>query len=1007
MSEQVPFTVVATFAYQSEYEDDLNFDKGQVITVTNVEDEEWYYGEYEDGSKSGIFPKSFVTKKEEGNAKVEPEKVETESTPIKVSEPEPKPVSVPKAAPAPSESQPPIPHGDQVDKEEVKKEMPKPGKIPIPAAVNPDEMHDEPVKSEEIDLPKMSLKERISMLQEQQRLQAERDEELMKKKLEKKHTEETAVVEDADDEAAADVAAAMDAAADAHSHVSRSLSNASKPHSFHDQHHDGAGIPTMDNSESPVTTMNEEDENEPTKTEPMEQVAATNEESTQGVEQRGNEEEEEEEEEEDSEEARRAALRNRMAKLAGAGRFGGPVGFNPFGMPAPAAGMDATPKKKKTKEPTEETEKQTEHAKPVPVMPFADPNMNPILRKMTSGENDKEKSSETVEEDHSAPAPPVPDLERKSLDPRSSSNTSHAYHELASDHKSAHSIDDDKFHSADESKGYESSNEENDDLSSKKNAGPQLENVNDISEKTPLKDEGPAINIPTVTDDSSSDSSDEEKETTIPGPPQVPPMPQAPQHPQHPQAPPVPPVPQTSAMPPPPPPVPAGAPAPPVPGSHPQAPPPPAHPHADMSRETGDVENDIPARPLHPPSEKKDNAPPVPPQVPMPPIPVIPPPSSQAKAAPPPPPPGAPAVSTNTPSGGKPPIPGQGPPIPSGHPGPHGAPPPPPPPSHERRTSDNAPPLPPHVPGQVATKQLPTSNPFSQITGEGNMSAPPPPPPTSGPPDAFVPPPAPQLREVKSTTTTELSESASMIMIPFKDTDTWWLEKKVPPELKSSKVKFHMEFEENIIKKRLGQKWIVRDFYFLFESLSQIVFTVAFNIADPSNTAINHQKYIPAPIPDDSKLESYAASFNPTIIKKAHDAIGSETVGLARSIVREFQDKAIPDFGGRTFGYPIVNYKAQTEIDTASLKKIIPGDIMVIRKATFETHKKLGKKELVSVGQDSSHVAIVTDYDFAKDKFRVIEIHDGKVVQSSYKPHHMKSGKLKVFRVIGRDYVGW
>ncbi|KAK2850575.1 hypothetical protein FQN49_005532 [Arthroderma sp. PD_2] len=63
----VPFTVKAVFEYTSEHEDDLNFSIGQIITVTEEEDADWYYGNYTDhaGAKQeGIFPRNFVEKYE-------------------------------------------------------------------------------------------------------------------------------------------------------------------------------------------------------------------------------------------------------------------------------------------------------------------------------------------------------------------------------------------------------------------------------------------------------------------------------------------------------------------------------------------------------------------------------------------------------------------------------------------------------------------------------------------------------------------------------------------------------------------------------------------------------------------------------------------------------------------------------------------------------------------------------------------------------------------------------
>ena len=62
-----PFKVRAVFEYSSPHEDDLNFPNGQVITVTEEEDNDWFYGEYVDGEgrkKAGIFPRNFVERYE-------------------------------------------------------------------------------------------------------------------------------------------------------------------------------------------------------------------------------------------------------------------------------------------------------------------------------------------------------------------------------------------------------------------------------------------------------------------------------------------------------------------------------------------------------------------------------------------------------------------------------------------------------------------------------------------------------------------------------------------------------------------------------------------------------------------------------------------------------------------------------------------------------------------------------------------------------------------------------
>jgi myosin tail region-interacting protein MTI1 len=63
----VPFKVKAVYEYNSGVEDDLQFDNGQIITVTDDEEADWYTGEYVNaaGEKvEGLFPRNFVEKYE-------------------------------------------------------------------------------------------------------------------------------------------------------------------------------------------------------------------------------------------------------------------------------------------------------------------------------------------------------------------------------------------------------------------------------------------------------------------------------------------------------------------------------------------------------------------------------------------------------------------------------------------------------------------------------------------------------------------------------------------------------------------------------------------------------------------------------------------------------------------------------------------------------------------------------------------------------------------------------
>lgn len=59
------YKVKAVYDYSSPHDDDLSFTNGQIITVTEEEDADWYVGEYLDdnGTKhDGLFPRNFVEK---------------------------------------------------------------------------------------------------------------------------------------------------------------------------------------------------------------------------------------------------------------------------------------------------------------------------------------------------------------------------------------------------------------------------------------------------------------------------------------------------------------------------------------------------------------------------------------------------------------------------------------------------------------------------------------------------------------------------------------------------------------------------------------------------------------------------------------------------------------------------------------------------------------------------------------------------------------------------------
>ncbi|KAF1998754.1 hypothetical protein P154DRAFT_564502 [Amniculicola lignicola CBS 123094] len=117
------FKVKAVYDYASPHDDDLSFPAGQVITVTEEEDADWYIGEYIDavGNKQdGLFPKNFV------------EKYEPEPPPRPNRASRYKPVETPAAQEVPPTPEIAQPEPAPVEQEEPEPPKPKPPPVEIP-----------------------------------------------------------------------------------------------------------------------------------------------------------------------------------------------------------------------------------------------------------------------------------------------------------------------------------------------------------------------------------------------------------------------------------------------------------------------------------------------------------------------------------------------------------------------------------------------------------------------------------------------------------------------------------------------------------------------------------------------------------------------------------------------------------------------------------------------------------------------------------------------------------
>lgn len=1017
-----PFQVVAQYPYKSEFEDDLNFDKDQIITVTSIEDSEWYFGEYKgpDGETiEGIFPKTFVSLKntEEPVAEtvhqeadedieqfvdapsVESSNVQRRRSIFDQDEPALKPreneffetesAPVKKTVVAnPPQFYVPPPIDDLETKPKVEEKKPD---APVP--VNKADVEHPSGNKEPAEMPQVSLKERIALLKEQQRIQEERERENLSKHAKEggdSEAIEPPIAEPKDNEeeqfgAPKELTGTEELG---QQEVGQSVVECPQEPAFHDE-----DIPTK--KEANAEQADQEEDN-------------------------GGEDDEDSE---DDEEARRAALRERMAKLAGAGRFGGPAGFNPFGMPASSSVGSHEPKKKKS--PKQETEEERDVPKAIPIMPFADPNALPFLSKKTNGDSKKEEDDK--ESPRSSPVEPYsknqtsPSPLNNTLDPSSLDTPGFQADEEEAGEKGAYFETEERtlpdtdvpipepeevivgeLPSSESTEGYQSSDDNLDDSLTDGEHAAQSGLPNASANKPIVL---PTPRIPSKLGDqerAALNSGSPVPDLPLNDVPTVNPIggglvPATPESvkipienlpaerslvsqfdisklasPPHPSKPPV------SAVPP----IPSDVP---IKTPH---PPPPAPTHQTLHEHEVTVANletsKVPPPPPIPAPEAVLHAPTIPPSIPK----------SAASKAPPPPPPAAPVVPV-PPSEAPPNVKSITPPPPPAAPAPLPEAPPhlskvsvplqsaPAPPSGTRE-APLSPPVP--VPPSFAAPSMPTSH--HQHSVVGNQKA-------------------PSTSIGRRATTKEGLDSLHETAADFDPSDLWWLNKIPPTNLFKHKVNYLMEVDDHVIHKRLNETIMIRDYYFLFEDYFQLQLTLTYNVDDPQTSVQSKQRFI-ALKNQPGLLKAYSEQYGHHIYEQALSLVNSQTPHLVNSILQQIGKDIINPIESRTYGVPLFSYKAGQIVEEDGLKSIRAGDILVIRKGKFETHKMIGTKDVVALGMDAApYVSVVSEFDSSKNKIRVIEEREGKITQAAYKIDHMRSGKLKVFRVVGRNYVGW
>lgn len=1012
----VPYTAIARYPYQPDAanaSDDLPLEANQILTVTEIVDDDWLFGCHTDESGntlSGYFPKSFVepyTESQTESQTLDPPINTNSFSIISNSELEQELESVTKSGlpvektadtePDTSESKissvnpklediesniihepenfknklqsfnvsstPPMPIGKPIEENFVKKAFTvsdhRTSYIPPSLGTSkpikkeekkPDvisgDIVSESSQVEEVEAPRMTLKERMQLLQKQQEEEQQALEAALKRKEERKKAKQLQhnhTVSEINDQENVQESNSIPESKTVSNEIGSDSDETGNSNTI-------TPSPLMQYNQSKNIVaaleedVSEEDEQENTNNEDIQGVNSTEDEEDGDEDDDGEEEEEEEDDdetEEDAEELRKRRLAERMAKLSGGMGMMGMMGM----MGTPIPNKTATTKKtKKAKKEKKVEEDSSDIPQPIPILPMGNASTAPALGMPNSG---------TIK------AEPI---ETESIE--------------------------------------------------------KTENVEDTSityeggllsspvQKEPLVSDQ-ANNFDTTDDDNDDDNDDEFQDTfesATASPKHLVTTPAVDQHPyrQHfgtptTHAPSIPvsaiPSSQTTAAPPP------------IPGTAPSAvtltaPPVPTNGIPAVKHITSTVTSNEYTRPpisVPPipgmPSDMPQTVPPSRPSF-APPVPV-----TTTHQAP------APTPTTTSP----PPVPGS---IPAVVPA--------------TRTSTIAPPPPPHTQAPTPVP-VPTSFPSDNLSRHSSIRtaphvvttptgsappvpgsiqrhttmghAPPPPPPTEAvpsiPENSSATGISRQLTNVSTETTTSISQEISTS--GNATSELWWVTESLPPQLTKTDVYFEVVVTD--IPKRGGSTIKYLIYYVLDARLTSITMQLAYNTAEPERLLFFHEEKEKNKS-DRTKLIDEYTKYGPSAyniaVKSLNKSYNGEYINF---IFSSLPNEVLRPIANKTFGDVVYR---NTNGESKSFDDIRPGDILVLVTSVF-----VGSASTVKIGFGKPHVALVTSFDPEKNRIKVIEQIDGVIKQGKYKLKNLKSGKLRVFRIVGRDYVGW
>ena len=192
---------------------------------------------------------------------------------------------------------------------------------------------------------------------------------------------------------------------------------------------------------------------------------------------------------------------------------------------------------------------------------------------------------------------------------------------------------------------------------------------------------------------------------------------------------------------------------------------------------------------------------------------------------------------------------------------------------------------------------------------------------------------------------------------------------------------------------------------------SQTIVTAHFESRETTTASLEqHHEGPPRSLRQD-QLEEAHAKFGAQIAEGAQatkdTVVGDGTPhSLPYVLISAMPDALLP-VGVRAYGAMVYANLANASVQ--QFDEIRPGDIVTFRNAKFQGHRgPMHSKYAMEVGKPD-HVGIVLDWDGTKKKVRAWEQgrESKKNKAESFKFGDLRSGEVKVWRVMPRSWVGW